>query len=389
MHRLLNTLVVLCLFASTLSAQVDLDAQLLRQTPNCESVAYNSTLLINELFQRSQVDSINQVITRWSNFCGESEPLFRAKVLTKITLATFDEASLTSTDEMSMVLSYLDRQQLSQEENYHQVYEYYKYYLGYVGLNSEFDLVTVAWATSLLDENSDLKPTEKAYCLLYSNQADAFWAYLQTPEMQNTELAASAKKQEQEVRGMWDGHINFFSGVFVPNSNLYDVIGVKPIIGFQLGAKVKKTQYDFTISYRPGKAKEYYEVQFQGYPVQTRDHAGGYIGIDFARELTNNYKRELDLEWGIGADIMDVISGDPEVSDDSKTLASFNFNCGLGYRFYFKNMNYIGLHAKYNFINYNNKQGTSLSGDYLSFTVSYNLFGNASKYRLLEKMQLK
>ena len=390
MLKKLNILLLAFLITSSLFAQDDLDAQLLKQSPNCENVAYNSTLLINELFENSKVDSISLVVTKWENFCGESEPLFRAKVLTKISLATFSEKENSESDtEMSMVLAYLDRKKLSEEQNYHQLYEYYKLYLGYVPLNSNFDLTTTAWASSLLEENDDLRPDEKAFCLLYSNQIDKFWSYLQSSEMQDSKLSKAYEQEKDRVNNMWEGHINFFSGVFVPTASLAEVIGAKSIFGFQLGAKIKKTQLDLSFAFRPGEAKEYYTVYFEDDLVQTQDHLGGYIGLDFARELTNNYKRELDLEWGIAADFMDVISGDPDVSNDSKTLSSFNFNCGLGYRFYFKNMNYIGLHAKYNFVNYKNKKGTGLDGNYLSFTISYNLFGNPNKHGLLEKMKLK
>ncbi|WP_372774925.1 hypothetical protein [Mangrovibacterium sp.] len=390
MQKRLTLLFFCMLIVSSLFAQDDLDAQLLKQTPNCESVAFNSTKLINRYFDQSNIDSISLVVNKWDEFCGETEPLFRVKVLTNITLATFSEDQISEREtEMNLIINYLDRKDLAAEKNYHQLYEYYKFYLGYVPLNSDFDLTTVAWATSLLEDNTDLSPSEKAYCLLYSNQTDEFWNYLQSSDMQGSKLADRYNSEKERVENLWDGHLNFFSGVFVPSSSLNDVIGVKPIFGFQLGAKVKKTQLDLTMSFRPGNAKEYYDVYFQGQTFPTRDHLGGYIGLDFARELTNNFKRELDLEWGIGADFMDVISGDPDVTDDSKTLVSFNFNCGLGYRFYLKNMNYIGLHGKYNLINFNNKRGTDLSGNYLSFTLSYNWFGNPTKYKLLEKMKLK
>lgn len=389
MRKLLQLLLFLCL-PFVLLAQIDLESRLLKQTPNCESVAFNSSQLINDYFVRSQMDSLGMVLEQWKNFCGDSEPLFRARVLNDITLNRFDESKYGDAgQQMNMISVYSDRFKLSSENNHHQIYEYYKIYLGYVPLNSDFDLTTVAWANSLLDDNDDLSATERAYCLLYANRFDEFWAYMKEDSLDETALKQSYYEEVERVRKLWDGHLSLFTGAFIPQSNLNEIIGAKAIFGFQLGAKVGKTQYDFGMAVRGGEAKKPYEVVYDGRLVTTTDHFSGYIGLDFARELTNNYKRELDFLWGIGIDLMDVIEGDTEYYDDSKSLVSYNFNLGLGYRFYLKNMNYIGIHAKYNLVNYKNKGGTNLGGNYFTLGLSYDLFGNPEKYKQLKRMNLK
>jgi len=329
-------------------------------------------------------------LEKWKNFCGESEPLYRGEILSDITLNHFVESKYSDKDQMmTMANAYCFRNSMSKESNYHQIYEYYKIYFGYVQLNSDYDLTTVAWASSLLEENADLSNTERAFCLLYSNRIDDFWELLKNDSLEGTQLQQDYQAEVQRVRDMWDGHISFFSGAFIPQSNLNSVIGAKALFGFQIGAKVKKMQYDLDIAVRGGESKVPYEVEFENQLVTTTDHFSGYIGIDFAYELFNNYKQELDLEWGVGVDVMDVIEGDTNKGEDSKTLASYNFNLGLGHRFYLKNMNYIGLHGKYNLVNYKNKGGTDLGGNYFTVALSYNFFGNADKYTQLKRMKLK
>lgn len=382
-------LIILLFLTLELRAQIDLGSRLLQQTPNCESVAFNSTQLITDYFVRSELDSLNLVLEQWKNFCGNSEPLFRARILCDITLNHFEEGQLADdTQQMDMISAYCDRYKLSGEINHQQIYEYYKIYLGYVSPNSDFDLTTVAWATALLDENGDLSPTEQAYCLLYANRMDEFWAFMKNGVPNGTMLQQSYNAEVARVQKLWDGHLSLFTGAFIPQSNLNEFIGAKAIIGFQLGAKVNKMQYDLGFALRGGEAKQAYQVVYEGQLVNTTDHFSGYIGLDFARELTNNYKTELDFLWGIGVDVMDVIRGDTDEYDDSKTLTSYNFNLGFGYRFYLKNMNYIGLHAKYNLVNYRNKGGTNLGGNYISIGLSYDLFGNPEKHKQMKQMNL-
>jgi hypothetical protein len=86
---------------------------------------------------------------------------------------------------------------------------------------------------------------------------------------------------------------------------------------------------------------------------------------------------------------MDAIKGDPDVENDSKSLGSLNLNLGLGYRIYSKRMNFVGLQAKYNFVDFNNENGTSLKGNYMSLVLTYNFFGNINKHNSLKRMQLK
>lgn len=386
----LTSFVILLLFSFGLRAQIDLTSRLLKQTPNCESVAFNSSQLINEYFSRSEMDSLGLVLEQWKSFCGESEPLYRARILNDITLNRFNEANFSERDQhMTMAIAYCDRDRFAHESNYATLYEYYKIYLGYIPLNSDFDLTTLAWANSLLEENNDLSPAERAYCLLYANRFDEFWEYLKTDALTGTPLEKSYQTEVARVRNLWDGHLSFFTGAFIPQSNLSKYIGTKAMFGVQIGTKIGKIQYDFGMAIRGGEAKQPYDVIYEGSLVSTTDHFSGYIGFDFARELTNNYKQELDLLWGVGIDLMDVIEGDTNYYNDSKSLVSYNFNIGLGYRFYLKKKNYIGLHAKYNFINYRNKGGTNLGGNYVSLGLSYDLFGNAEKHKQLQQMNLK
>lgn len=384
-----RALFILLLFVSTATfAQNNIDKELLTQIPNCENVAFNSSRLIERFFGQKNYDSIAIVSNRWEDFCGTTEPLFRLKVLTQIQGRTFSDIWMDKDYLMDFVFLYLDRLDYAKEPNAKQVYERYKIPFGYISLNSPFDDLTVVWANSLL-EMADLLPVERAFCLLYSNQTDAFWEMLKDQKVTDAKLQEVYNGQIRKTNKMVEGNLGILSGIFLPQSNLNEFIGIKPIFGFQIGAKINKVQYDLTLAFRPGKPANPYSVVFKDEIVETNYQFGGYVGLDGAYELTNNYKKELDLLGGIGAEIMDAIEGDPEVENDSKTLGSLNLNLGLGYRIYSKKMSFVGLQTKYNFVNLNNEKGTSLKGNYISLVLTYNYFGNIQKNSMLKRLKIK
>lgn len=388
MNNYLLTLLVMLYFLGQAKAQSDIDQELLQGIPNCENVAYNSAQLINRLYAKQAYDSISHVIARWEEFCGESEPVFRIKVLNQIQLGIFSGEMLDQETLMNNIFVYIDRQEFSETKNYHQFYEYYKIPLGFIPLKSDFDLLTVAWAESLL-QNENLNNDAFAFCLLYTNQTERFWQHLKQTQLPETSLEQAYVEETKEINNLIDPNFGLLTGVYLPMGNLGSIIGPKAIIGMQLGFKRKKIQYDFTMAIRPGSSKQSYEVVHENELKQTDHYFGGMLGLDLSYELHNNFKKEFDLIGGIAFDGFDAIESDLDNDVKGKSLNSLNLNAGIGYRIYSKNMNYVGLQIRYNLVNHKNKGGTNLNGNYLSFMVTYNLFGNIRKHRALSKMHLK
>lgn len=376
---------LISLFAN---AQTNIDKELLAQTPNCENVAYNSSRLIDRYFERKNYDSIRVVSNRWEEFCGLTEPLFRLKVLQQIQKKAFSEEWMNKEYLLNFVFQYQDRLEYSKEQNSKQIYEGYKISFGYISLNSPFDDLTVVWANSLL-ENVNLNPIERAFCLLYSNQTDAFWTMLKDKQVLGTKLQDGYAELVRKTNKKSETNLGIISGVFLPNGNLAQVIGAKALFGIQAGTKINKVQYDLSIIFKAGSPKQEYEVLYYDVLTKTNEFTGGYIGLDLAYQLSNNFKREFDAIGGIGYDFMHAIIADTEKNTEAKTFHSLNLNAGIGYRFYLKKMSYIGIQAKYNFINFNNIQGTDLSGDYISLILSYNFFGNKEKKTMMERLKIR
>lgn len=381
--------VLICVFfAVTVFAQRNIESELLSQSPNCENVAYNSSRLIDRYFNSRNYDSINVVCNKWEEFCGVTEPVFRLKVLLQIHNKVFSEEWIECDYLLNYIFLYLDRLDYAKESNSKLIYERYKIPFGYIPLNSPFDDLTVMWANSML-ESSTLQPIEKAFCLLYSNQSEAFWKLLKSQGIAGTKLYAVYQEQTRKANRMGEANIGFMSGVMIPSGNLLEYIGVKPQFGLQFGYKVNKVQYDLSIMIRSGNSKKEYQIIYEGEPKITDHYLGGYVGLDLAYELSRKKRSEFDLVGGIAYDGFDVVEGDTEKDIKSKSLNSLNLNFGLGYRFCGKKFNYLGIQAKYNFVNYKNTGGTDLGGNYISIILTANLFGNIQKNQLIENLRMK
>ncbi len=389
LFQIKRVLFIFSVFLSTAAFAQNIDQKLLVQSPNCENVAFNSARLIEYYFEKKNYDSISVVFNRWEDFCGTTEPLFRLKVLHQIESGKYIEEWMDKDYLMNLIFLYLDRLDYSKMPNAKLIYEQYKISFGYISFNSPFDDLIVIWANSLLERNN-LLPAERAFCLLYTNQTDAFWQMLKDQKLSGMKLQDGYNEQVRKTEKMIEGNFGFMTGMMLPFGNLSKVVGVKPAFGIQFGIKKNKLQYDLSIIMRTGKAKQEYMVIYQNEQKLTTDYLGGYLGIDVAYELSKKNRHEFDFLSGIGYDGFDAVEGDTKNNIKGKSINSLNLNLGLGYRFYGKgNLNYWGIQAKYNFVNYNNKGGTDVAGNYVSLILTANLFGNIQKNSMMKRLKIK
>jgi hypothetical protein len=365
--------------------QNDILDQLTRKAPNCETISFNAAELISRLYGGGKFDSIALVAREWEHNCGMSEPLFRLKVLLSIQNGTFSDELMADEPILGWVQNYESRLQVSKEKNFRQIYEYYKISFGFVPVNSDFDTFTALWSDTLLDDVKT-NENERLWCYLYSNQPELFYEYLRRNQYPDTEVQRSYNNATERARRMWDGNLGFITGLALPTGNLANVIGPKSLWGFQIGARHLKMQYDLTIALRPGSPKQDYTVLYQGATILTDHYLGGYIGADLAYEALRRNKTELNVIAGIGFDGFDAVEGNTEKDIQGKSINSLNINAGAGIRFYILKSGYLGMQLRYNLVNYRNPQGTGLDGNYISFLLTYNLFGNITKKNLLKQL---
>ena len=182
--------------------------------------------------------------------------------------------------------------------------------------------------------------------------------------------------------------MNLFAGTWIPTGNA-SLLGVHPMIGIQGGIKVKKISYNLTLAFKFLNSPNKYAILYDGVIDSTNYFLGGYIGADIEREIYKGKKNEFSLLAGFGYDGFESVKT-ANANEDSKaghSINSLNTNFGLGYRYFYKKNSYIGLQAKYNIVNYNNRGGTNLMGDCFTITISIGGLTNVAKGNCLYELR--
>jgi hypothetical protein len=180
----------------------------------------------------------------------------------------------------------------------------------------------------------------------------------------------------------------WITGMWIPTGDLTK-LGLHPDLGFQLGSKVGKMNYDFTMRFKFINAANYYTAYRGSTPELTNNFFGGYIGFDLGRDVYVRNGHEIQLTGGIALDGFDVLEGDDELDIDSESILTYNFNFGLGYRYYITNSLYLGLKAKYNIVDYSLNGVTDFKGNPITVQITIGNVNNAFRNRNLKALGYK
>ena len=116
---------------------------------------------------------------------------------------------------------------------------------------------------------------------------------------------------------------------------------------------------------------ERFVLVFHENMLHATDHFfGGYFGLDGGYNFYSKNLNHFDLLVGAGLDGFDALKIDNEVE---KSINSFNYNFGLGYRRDLGQYTYIGIDLKHNFFSYSNEKGTNLDGYASTFRLKFGI----------------
>lgn len=182
------------------------------------------------------------------------------------------------------------------------------------------------------------------------------------------------QENEKAQRNGFRTNYAFLAGIWIPMGDL-TLLGDHPSFGFQLGARDNSNQVDLTLQFRFSNSANYYTIKRNNAYYDINNYFGGYIGLDYTYYLVNKLNFDLGVLGGIGYDGFDITSSNYNY-DEMKPLSigSFNANGGFKLNYYLSTSFYIGLQARYNFINYVNHGGTSMNGD--AFSIDLIIGGN-------------
>ncbi|MEZ5106477.1 MAG: hypothetical protein R2757_18390 [Draconibacterium sp.] len=380
-----KTLLAILLLFSSLAYGQDLDKLMVNKQVDCSDVSYNCGLYFIKYVQEEKLDSAQNIIDYWEGKCGEREPIFRAKILLALKERNYSD-SLLKEGVMNNLYNYRNRIEVIKYSNYY-AYDEYKPYYGFTPPGQEFDKMTQEIAKSLINEYNS-GTTEYLFAEFYSGEVDTVFSRLQSGSSEGSFLVDEYNKEVEKYAKQGEFHMAWITGMWIPTGDLTK-LGLHPDLGFQIGSKVGKMNYDFTMMFKFINAANYYTAYRGSTPELTNNFFGGYIGFDLGRDVYVRNGHEIQLTGGIALDGFDVLEGDDELDIDSESILTYNFNFGLGYRYYITNSLYLGLKAKYNIVDYSLNGVTDFKGNPITVQITIGNVNNAFRNRNLKALGYK
>jgi hypothetical protein len=124
-------------------------------------------------------------------------------------------------------------------------------------------------------------------------------------------------------------------------------------------------------------------------PELTNYFFGGHIGFDIGRDIYYKKGHELQITGGVAFDGFDVLKEDKENNLEYESTFSYNFNAGIGYRFYVTNSFYLGVRAKYNFVDYSLNNVIDFTGNPVTIQFMIGTVNNVLRNDNLKALKYK
>ncbi len=243
------------------------------------------------------------------------------------------------------------------------------------------------WA-SLLLSRSNLSPTQKFFCMVFSGHISNPQTVLaKSPGTFNDLYVLDARidservncqtTQRNETESVWT--VAVLTGMWIPTGNL-KALGNHPSIGISIGKRTKLNEYDVVWAFRfLHPTPQTYSFVRNDTLYNSNYYDGGYIGFDYTRYLVHARHWDVGVIGAIGYDYFSVASGFSNSGEGahwgSLNQGSFDVNFGLHLKYLFGRRadNALGLVLKYHCINYENNGGTDLGGNAFTLDLSFGL----------------
>ena len=339
-------------------------------------LSYNYALLYQKYVEENKLDSASLIIINWESELGESEPIFRAKVLLALKEKGYLEDTLQTESSLNYINNYIDRVYIERSSNYI-MYDDNKPYFGYIPISKEYDNFTKHKAIELKDKFKK-KSLEYNVCDFYGTNPDSLFVRLQDDSLKNTKLGKAYNKVLKRYLNEPYFVTNFSLGAWIPTGMSMKNFGIHPDLGFLFGVQVNKMTYgldmhirfvDTPNSYLARRNKD--DVD----PEKTKRFFCTYVGFDVKRSLIKEKNVELKAMCGLGLDFLEVFSSDNDDEYNGTRITSYNFNFGLGGTYKFSDFN-LGVEAKYNIVDYTLGHHLDFKGNYFSLSL---IFGGIFK----------
>lgn len=151
---------------------------------------------------------------------------------------------------------------------------------------------------------------------------------------------------------------------------------------------MKENLYELVLGVKFIKTPESYLARKEknGPQELTNDFTGGYIAVEYTRDLLSNLRFTPFFTAGAGYDGFTMFNTDGNDEEETASANSYNFSIGGGYRFPVAKSSYLAVQARYNMVDYTLNKLFDKKGHVVSIRLSFGMFQNQYRDRQLQQL---
>ena len=329
-------------------------------------------------------EDMPHVLFAWEQDCGITEPVFRARALQLIQEGVFP-GSLESESMLDHAIAFEIRYRLIEDETAETRQTYFEHhasYFGYVPVHGNFDRQTLRQATALQNRMSD-EGLAGLFLKLYSGQTEAFFAELKSGRFESTSLGRAYRERVDELKKKPELNVGLQAGGWFPMGNL-SATGNHPSLGLILGLRKGMYYLDANFDFRFGNTSQDVFIVVKDTLVATRNHQGGYGGLELSRVFLQNPRSQWEWYAGAGYNLIEIVEDARE--PERQSFGSWAFQTGPSFRWFFPNRTWLNVRAGFVMLNHKHDRGTPLDGNAFQLRIVYGFSENPSKSENLKRL---
>jgi hypothetical protein len=383
------------LFTLSIGAQSSVDSLMQVQKKNCEDIEYNASTLIPQYLLTNDVDKAIQAYNFWKANCAMSENMKFVGMI--LDIKKFGKIQGYSDEQLMNTL-------LSSEyfQDFRDRRDYYYSATTQANLDSDERLF-----------NFIFEQAESMSLSSFPENSQEYY-FVQFVREQRELAVMELKKNRRDVPAMYSTYTRRVGGLFRAGSSEMSLrvglwapqgdaskLGMSSTLGLSIGGytgrnDILEVAFDAKMGTTPSDSVY---INYKD-SVQTTDYISGiYVGMEYDRKLwlSKNGRNRMGVRLGLGYDHINVLPeylrgiGDSDPNDNTndsprKHLPSINGNIGVSYHYRLSYITSVGLIGRYNYMNYINRGGSSLTGYAYSAMVNINFFMDGNNYSEAKKL---
>ncbi|WP_116125506.1 hypothetical protein [Lewinella sp. IMCC34183] len=347
---------------------------------DCTTGAYVLSEAFREAYVSGDLDSARVVLQRWGELCGLREVTNRASLLMGLrSNDVFDIDYLAQ--QLTFLFEYRQRWQLAENGTTY-AYDYNRPGYGFLPIGGAYDRFTRTAFDGLgRTGNAQFDFLARAYG---TEEAPGI-AELGGEEFAGTALQETFLNYRDRALSLPEAHLAGMVGLWIPLGDAA-LLGNHPEIGFAVGWKKGRLNYDMQILFRFLKSADTYLARRgrDGATEETDKFFGGHLGVTVGYDIWRHRTHEVQVIGGLGGDGFDALNETDDL--DAASVISYAGVTGLGYRKYLTPTSYLGLSLKAHFVDYRLNGIVDFNGVPLSLTVAYGSVNNPQRQLILDQL---